>query len=134
MTRRPTSSGLSRRERQLMDTVYRFGEPTAAEIHAALPDPPSYSAVRALLVVLEEKGLLTHRRDGRSYRYRPTVSRQSASRSALRHVVRTFFDNSVGQVVSTLFDLTDTSLSESDLARLEELVRARRRKEKGKIR
>ena len=91
----PSSVDLSRRERQIMDVVYRRGRATAAEVRDNLPDPPSYSAVRALLRLLEEKGHLGHEQDGRPYVYRPTVPASRARRSALRRVLQTFFDDSV---------------------------------------
>ena len=97
--------GLSRRERQIMDVIYRQGQATAAEVLAALPDPPSYSTVRALLRILEEKGHLRHRYNGPRYVFRPTVPRSAASQSALRRVTRTFFAGSPKDTVSALVDL-----------------------------
>ena len=85
---------LSRRERQIMDALYQAGQATAAEIRAAIPEPPSYSAVRTMLRILEEKGHVRHSLDGTRYVYIPTVTRDKAKRSALRHVVNTFFDGS----------------------------------------
>ena len=113
---------LSRRERQIMDIVYERGQATAADVVAALPDPPSYSAVRALLRILEEKGHLTHAEDGRRYVYRPTQPRQSAARSALRQVVQTFFGGSAERAVATLLSDTDTRLSDEEWARLSRLI------------
>ena len=111
---------LSRRERQIMDVVYQRGRATAAEVLDALPDPPSYSAVRALLRVLEEKGHLRHRRDGARYVYLPTVPRETARRSALARVVRTFFGGSTEETVAALID--QSSLSDADLDRLQDLI------------
>ncbi|HET7040109.1 MAG TPA: BlaI/MecI/CopY family transcriptional regulator, partial [Gemmatimonadales bacterium] len=89
-------SALSRRERQIMDAIYQMGEATAQDVLDHLPDPPSYSAVRALLRILEDKGHLRHRSEGQRYVYLPTVSRDRARVSALRQLVRTFFDGSAG--------------------------------------
>ena len=122
---------LSRRERQILNIIYRENEATVAEVLTALPDPPSYSAVRALMGVLEEKGLVKHRKRGRAYLYRPTISQNQAGDSALRHVVQTFFDGSVAGVVASLVDQSDKSLSDDELARLEALV-AEKRKQRGK--
>lgn len=111
---------LSRRERQIMDVVYQRGRVTAAEVLDALPDPPSYSAVRALLRVLEEKGHLRHRRDGARYVFLPTVPRETARRSALARVVQTFFGGSTQAAVAALID--QSSLSDADLDRLRDLI------------
>ncbi|MEM8598920.1 MAG: BlaI/MecI/CopY family transcriptional regulator [Bacteroidota bacterium] len=113
---------LSRRERQIMDIVYRTGEATAAEVRAALPDAPSYSAVRALLRILEEKGHLAHTQDGPRYVYRPTVAPEKARTSALRHLLDTFFDNSAERAVAALLDLKSDQLSDADLDRLNRLI------------
>ena len=111
---------LSRRERQIMDIVYARGRVTAAEVAAALPDPPSYSAVRALLRILEEKGHLRHETEGPRYVFMPTVSRDKARRSALRSLVRTFFDGSAAQAAAALLD--STRLSDDDVKRLEAII------------
>ena len=103
-----------------MDVVYRQGQATAAEVLDALPDPPSYSAVRALLRVLEEKGHLRHRRDGARYVFLPTVPRETARRSALARVVQTFFGGSTEAAVAALID--QSSLSDADLDRLQDLI------------
>ena len=115
-----THRHLSRRERQIMDVVYQRGEATAAEVLEALPDPPSYSAVRALLRVLEGKGHVRHRRQGPRYVFLPTVARETARRSALARVVQTFFDGSNQAAVAALID--QSSLSRADLDRLEHLI------------
>jgi predicted transcriptional regulator len=116
---------LSRRERQIMDVIYARGQATAAEVAAALPDPPSYSAVRALLRILEQKGHLRHEEDGPRYVFLPTVSRDRARRSALRNLVRTFFDGSPAQAAAALIDQAD--LSDDEMGRLAELIdRARK--------
>ena len=113
---------LSRRERQIMDALHAKGQATAAEVLTALPDPPSYSAVRALLRILEEKGHVRHRREGARYVYGPRTSPASARRSALRRVVSTFFQGSVAQTMAALLETSDTQLSEKELIRLEELI------------
>jgi predicted transcriptional regulator len=114
------SHHLSRRERQIMDVVYARGRATAAEVVAALPDPPSYSAVRALLRILEQKGHLRHEADGPRYVFLPTVSRDRARRSALRNLVRTFFDGSPAQAAAALLD--QANLNEADARRLSQLI------------
>jgi BlaI family transcriptional regulator, penicillinase repressor len=105
---------LSRRERQIMDIIYARGQATAAEVTAALADPPSYSAVRALLRILEQKGHLRHQQDGPRYVFLPTVSRDRARRSALRNLVRTFFDGSPAQAAAALIDQAQISGEEFD--------------------
>lgn len=123
-----SSHHLSRRERQIMDIVFARGEAAAAEVHAALPDAPSYSAVRALLRILEEKGHLKHREDGARYIYLPTEARGKASRSALQRVVRTFFDGSLSSAVAALVDAEGGKLSADELRRLEAIVAAAKKK------
>ena len=118
---------LSRRERQILDILYAQGRATAAEVQAALPDPPSYSAVRAMLRILEEKGHIRHEVDGPRYVYAPTIARDRAKRTALRHVLQTFFDGSAAQAISALLDESDTRLSDRDLDRLAKLIDAARR-------
>src|SRR5690348_11846599 len=100
-----TQIHLSRRERQIMDALYQAGRATAAEIRAAMPDPPSYSAVRTMLRILEEKGHVRHNLEGPRFVYIPTIARDKAKRSALKHVVNTFFDGSASQVMAALFEL-----------------------------
>lgn len=118
---------LSRRERQIMDILFRAGPATAAEILAELPDAPSYSAVRALLRVLEEKGHVAHRQDGKRYVYAPVISAQSAQRSALRRVLNTFFDGSTERAVAALLDLSRSSLSTDEMNRIAELIEQAKR-------
>jgi predicted transcriptional regulator len=118
---------LSRRERQIMDYLYRSGRASAAEVQENLPDPPGYSAVRALLRVLEDKGHVRHEQDGPRYLYVPTLGRDRAKRGALRHVVRTFFDGSKEQVVAALLDDRSTRLSEAELERLSRLIERARK-------
>lgn len=119
---RDTQPPLSRRERQIMDVVYERGQATVADVLDALPDPPSYSAVRALMRILEEKGHLRHHQDGPRYVFSPTLSRDKARRSAITQVVRTFFNGSVEQAVAALIDMPQSRLSQDDLARLSRLI------------
>jgi len=112
----------SRRERQILDILYQRGQATAAEVQAALPEPPSYSAVRALLRILEEKGHVRHQHDGPRYVYVPTVARDNAQRSALKHVLQTFFDGSAEQAISALLDENSSRLSSAELDRLARLI------------
>jgi BlaI family penicillinase repressor len=118
---------LSRRERQIIDILYAHGRATAAEVQSALPDPPSYSAVRAMLRILEDKGHVRHEQDGPRYVYVPTVGRDNAKRSALHHMLQTFFDGSAEQAISALLDDSSAKLSEAELDRLSRLIaRAKR--------
>ena len=118
---------LSRREREIMDLVYRAGSATAEEVLKGLVDPPSYSAVRATLRILEEKGHLKHRRDGRRYVFSPTVPVKTVRRSALGKLVKTFFDDSPEQAFAALLDMSADDLSEEELARLAEMVEQARK-------
>jgi BlaI family transcriptional regulator, penicillinase repressor len=118
---------LSRRERQIMDVLHAQGQATAAEVLAALPAPPGYSAVRALLRILEQKGHVRHRRDGARYVYEPRTSPEKARRSALRRVVSTFFQGSVARTMAALLETSDTELSETELTRLQELIKEARK-------
>lgn len=113
---------LGRRERQIMDAVYRRGRATAAEVLGDLPDPPSYSAVRGMLRLLEDKGHLRHEQDGPRYVYLPTVPRDAAQASALSHMVRTFFGGSAEAAVAALLDLPEHGMSEGELTRLSRLI------------
>lgn len=121
MSKEPNSP-MSRREREIMDVIYRAGRATAAEVMAGLADAPGYSAVRALLRVLEEKGHLRHEEDGPRYVFVPTVPRERARQSALRQIVHTFFDGSTEQAVAALLDLPSTRLSDAELDRLTRLI------------
>ena len=118
---------LSRRERQIMDIIYRRGRATAAEVMDELPDPPTYSAVRAALRLLEEKGGLRHEMDGKRYVYAPTTPRSRARSSALKHLVSTFFGGSTEQVVNALIEETKPSAAELD--RLMKVLEQARRQE-----
>ncbi|MDB6035256.1 MAG: putative transcriptional regulator [Verrucomicrobiales bacterium] len=113
---------LSRRERQIMDILHAKQEATAAEVLAAMPDPPSYSAVRALLRILEEKGHLRHKQDGARYVYVPRASRETASRSALKRVISTFFQGSVTQAMAALLETADSDISDTELQKLQNLI------------
>jgi len=118
---------LGRRERQIMDVVYRLGRAAVADVMRELPDPPTYSAVRAMLRYLERKGHLRHSRDGTRYVYEPTVPHGEAQRTALRHLVRTFFRGSRPGAVAALLDLPGKGLTDTDLDRLRDLVRRAQR-------
>ena len=118
----PDNVTLSRRERQIMDILYRLGSATAAEVQENLAEAPSYSAVRALLRILEEKGHLKHAYDGPRYVYAPVVSRPVAQKSALKQMVKTFFDGSTSNAVAALLDMSRSDLSESELNRLAKMV------------
>ncbi|MGD0745496.1 MAG: BlaI/MecI/CopY family transcriptional regulator [Verrucomicrobiota bacterium] len=114
---------LSRRERQIMDVLHARNSATAAEVRAALPEPPSYSAVRALLRILEEKGHVRHRQEGARYIYQPRASKVAASRSALKRVVSTFFQGSVTQTMAALLETADTRLADSELTKLKQIIK-----------
>ncbi len=115
-------SNLSRRERQIMDVLFRKGQATAADIMRNIPEPPSYSAVRAMLRVLEEKGHVRHVQDGPRYVFIPTVTRDKAKRSAMKHMLDTFFEGSAAQAVATLLDDSGAKLSDDELERLSSLI------------
>ena len=117
---------LSRRERQVLDVLHRLGRASAAQVRAALADPPSDSAVRTHLRILEEKGHVGHEQDGPRYVYRPTVPREAAGRRALRHLLRTFFDDAPERAVAALLDETAATLSDDDLDRLDDLIQQAR--------
>ena len=123
--RRPTPApaDLGRRERQILDAVYRLGRASVADVRAELPDPPSYSAVRGMLNLLKDKGHVRHEADGLRYVYLPVVDPAEARRSAMAHVVRTFFGGSPAEAASALFDLPDSTLSREELAQLSRLVK-----------
>jgi len=122
MPKPPQHHELSRRERQIIDILYAQGRATAAEVQALLPDPPSYSAVRAMLRILEDKGHVRHQQDGPRYIYLPTIARESAKRSAMRHMLQTFFDGSAEQAISALLDDSSSALSEEELDRLARMI------------
>ena len=112
-----------------MDVLYRKGRATAADIQQSLPDPPSYSAVRSLLKILEDKGHIRHEKDGPRYVFIPVIHHEKAQRSAMRHLIQTFFAGSTEQAVAALLDGPSSRLSEEELSRLANLIeKARRRK------
>jgi predicted transcriptional regulator len=117
-----TDTSLSRREREIMDIVYEMKEASAQQVLERLPSPPSYSAVRALIRVLEQKGHLLHRQDGPRYVFMPRLPKDKARRSALAHLKRTFFDGSTTDVVAALLDLSEEDLSEDDYRTLAGLI------------
>jgi predicted transcriptional regulator len=119
---------LSRRERQIMDVLYERGRATAAEILASLPDPPSYSAIRALIKVLEDKGHVKHQEDGPRYVFTPSVPRAKARKNAVKHLLQTFFDDSAGEAVASLLGASGGKLTPEELDKIEELI-ARARKD-----
>ena len=118
---------LSRRERQIMDILYQRGRATGAQIHEALPDAPTYSAVRAKLRVLEEKGHVRHVEEELRYVYLPVVAHNSARKSALRHMVSTFFAGSVEDTVAALLDLSSANLAKNDLERISQMIEQARK-------
>jgi len=117
---------LGKRERQIMDVLFRLGRGTVAEVRAELDDPPTYSAVRSILRILAEKNLVTHREDGPRYVYLPAVSADHAADEALNQVVRTFFDGSADAAVTALLRMSDADLSETEIAKLRERIRSAR--------
>ena len=121
------SRDLSRRERQIMNVLFKHGTCTAAQVMDYLPDPPSYSAVRALLRILEEKGHITHEKVGPRYVYAPVMPKDEAGEQAIRHTVTTFFKGSISDAVAALLDQSETPVDEDDLARLERLIESRRK-------
>jgi BlaI family penicillinase repressor len=116
------SDTLSRRERQIMDILYRTGKASANDVRDAMPDAPSYSAVRAMLRVLEEKGHVRHQAEGLKYVYLPTVARDKAKRTAVKHVLETFFNGSPEQAVAALLDVASTRLTREELDRMSQLI------------
>jgi BlaI family penicillinase repressor len=121
---------LSKRERQIMDVLYRAGRATAAEVRAGLPDAPSYSAVRTLLRILEEKGHVRHEQDGVRYVYLPRVGAATAQRSALKHLLDTFFGGSASRGMAALFELSGSDLDDAELRRLRQRIDEARKRGK----
>jgi predicted transcriptional regulator len=125
MRRREVKNGvppLSKRERQIMDVVYRLGDATASDVHEELPDAPTYTTVRGLLRILEEKGHLKHVVDGQRFVYSPTAERDEAGATQIAHVVRTFFGGSASEAVAALLGNSSHVVSEQELARLQAIV------------
>ena len=113
---------LSRRERQIVDILYQRGKASAADVREAMPDAPSYSAVRAMLRVLEEKGHVKHQAEGLKYVYVPTIGREKAKRSAVKHLLDTFFSDSPEQIVAALLDVSSTRLTPEELDRMAQMI------------
>jgi len=113
---------LSRRERQIMDFLYQRGRASVGDVMEGIPEPPSYSAVRAMLRTLEEKGHVTHMEDGRAYIYEPRVRKETAREGALSHLLKTFFDGSAEKAVAALLDMKAQQLSRAELDRVASLV------------
>ena len=123
-------AGLSRRERQIMEILYQRGKASASEVREAMEDAPGYSAVRAMLRVLEEKGHVKHQAEGLKYVYVPVVAREKAKRSAVRHVLDTFFGGSPEQIVAALLDVSASRLTNEELDRMAELIEKAKREGK----
>ena len=117
-----TPAGLSRRERQIMDILYQRGKASASDVRAAMEDAPSYSAVRAMLRILEEKGHVRHQAEGLKYVYVPALGREKAKRSAVKHLIDTFFQDSPDQVVAALLDVSAKRLTEEELDRMAAMI------------
>ena len=113
---------LAKRERQLVEIVYRLGEASVAEVRAEVPDPPSYSAIRAILGLLVEKRVLKQRRDGKRYLYRPSTPIEQASRSALKNLVSTFFDGQPTDAIAALLDISSKKLTEDDFHKMRQVI------------
>ena len=122
-----SAAGLSRRERQIMDILFQRSKASAADVREAMPDAPSYSSVRGLLRVLENKGHVRHVEEGLRYLYVPTMAREKAKRSAVRHLMSTFFDDSPEQIVAALLDVSSTRLSTQELDRMAEMIQNAKR-------
>jgi predicted transcriptional regulator len=122
--------GLSRRERQIMEILYQRGKASAAEVREAMEDAPGYSAVRAMLRVLEEKGHVKHQAEGLKYVFVPTVGRDKAKRSAVKHMLDTFFNGSPEQIVAALLDVSSTRLTREELDRMSEMIEKAKKEEK----
>ena len=123
-------AGLSRRERQIMEILYQHGKASASEVRELMESAPGYSAVRAMLRVLEEKGHVRHEAEGLKYVYVPTVGREKAKRSAVKHVLETFFNGSPEQIVAALLDVSSTRLTRGELDRMAEMIEKAKREEK----
>jgi predicted transcriptional regulator len=118
---------LSRRERQILEILIERGKASASEVRAAMPDAPSYSAVRTLLRVLEEKGHVRHRAEGLRYVYLPTVAREKAKRTAVQHLLKTYFNGSPEQIVAALLDVSSTRLTREELDRMAGMIEKARK-------
>jgi predicted transcriptional regulator len=118
---------LGRREREILEIVFRLGEASVGDVIAQMAEPPAYDSVRTMLRLLERKGLVKHRQDGTKYIYRPTQSKTSVSKTALSHLMATFFENSLADTMAAAFDLKSDDLSDQELARLQTLIDKARR-------
>ena len=127
MAKKTTEKDLGARERQIMDVIYQLGEAAVGEVRDRLPNPPSYSAVRTMIRHLESKGLLKHRQDGARYVYWPVRSRESASRSALRHLLATFFGGSAPDAVAAILDVSADKLDQHGLKRIKQMIEQARK-------
>jgi BlaI family transcriptional regulator, penicillinase repressor len=127
MAKRKGPQELGRRERQIMDAVYQLGEASVADVLSRLPDPPSYSAVRTMIRLLERKGYLRHRKAGTKYVYRPTEPHESASRSAIGHLLDTFFGGSASDAMAALLDVSSKRLSDADYRQMQQLIEQARK-------
>lgn len=126
---RMIGSGLSRREREIMEILHRLGEATGGEIYEAMPDAPTYSAVRSILRIMEEKGHVRHREDGKRYVYLPAEDRSDAAKSALQNVMSTFFGGSLEGVVRTFLSSQEANISKDELDQLSALIEEAKRRE-----
>ena len=124
---RQGKDGFSRREREIMDALYRLGKATAADIRGQIPDPPSYTAIRTLLTILEKKGHVRHTSDGTRYIYQPAVARGEMGKRAVDSLLKTFFDNSVERAVSAMLTRKDVDISQDELDRLSRLIEKAKR-------
>lgn len=133
MGRKPavSTSELGARERQILDVIFRLGEASVGEVHQVLEDAPSYSAVRTMIRLLESKGFLKHREEGVKYIYRPTESKERASKSALSHLLKTFFSGSAADALAALLEVPEANCTEEELARMRALVDEARKQERG---
>jgi predicted transcriptional regulator len=122
--------GLSRRERQILEILYQRGKAAASEVREAMQDAPSYSAVRTLLGVLEEKGHIKHRAEGLRYVYTPVIGREKAKRTAVKHLLDTYFSGSPEQIVAALLDVSSTELTREELDRMTEMIEKAKREGK----
>lgn len=125
---------LSKRERQIMDAIYRLGRATAAEVRAEMPQAPTYTTVRGLLRILERKGHLRHEEDGTRFVYSPSLPRQRAGASILSHIVRTFFEGSAAKAMAAMLGSSERTVNAAELERLSELVKQERQKIKKRTR
>ena len=127
MSKKGKAEGLSRRERQILDTIYRLGKASAAEIREALPDPPTYTAVRTHLGILQEKGHVKFESDGTRYIYEPVVPREEMAKSVMNGVLQTFFGGSIERVVSTLIDSEESAITPEQLDRIAQIIEEARK-------